>query len=101
MKDKVLSLRGIVGIYSANSVGDDIRIYADESRARVAATFYGLRQQAETDNDEPYMCISDFVAPEASGVPDYLGLFANGCFGVEDMIKPFKEQVGCNQKCNA
>lgn len=74
-------------------MGDDIRIYKDESRADVAATFYGLRQQAEKDNDEPYMCISDFVAPESSGVPDYLGLFANGCFGVEDMIEPFKAQV--------
>ena len=93
MKEKVLSLRGIVGIYPANSVGDDIRIFTDESRAEVAASFYGLRQQAEKDNDEPYMCISDFIAPEASGVPDYLGLFANGCFGVETMIQPFKQQV--------
>ena len=93
MKDKVLSLRGIVGLYPANSIGDDVRIYADEARTDAVATFYGLRQQAEKDNDEPYMSISDFIAPEASGVPDYLGLFANGCFGVEDMIAPFKEQA--------
>ena len=93
MEDKVLSLRGIVGLYPASSHGDDIHVYTDESRGEVAATFYGLRQQAEKDNDEPYMSISDFIAPEASGVPDYLGLFANGCFGVEEMIKPFKAQV--------
>lgn len=93
MEEKVLSLRGIVGIYPANSVGDDVRIYTDEARQQVNATFYGLRQQAEKDNDEPYMCISDFIAPEASGVADYLGLFANGCFGVDDMIAPFKQAV--------
>ena len=89
----MLSLRGIVGLYPASSHGDDIHVYTDESRGEVAATFYGLRQQAEKDTDEPYMSISDFIAPEASGVPDYLGLFANGCFGVEEMIKPFKAQV--------
>ena len=38
---------------------------------------HGLRQQAEKlDNTEPYLCLSDFVAPKESGISDYIGLFA-------------------------
>jgi hypothetical protein len=44
----------------------------------VVARFHGLRQQAEKDGgDEPYYCLSDFVAPRSSGTVDYLGMFAN------------------------
>lgn len=90
----MLRLKGIVAIYAANSVGDDIEIYPDEERQQAQCRFFGLRQQAEKENDtEPYMCISDFIAPKASGVPDYLGLFANGTFGVEDMVEKFKADV--------
>jgi hypothetical protein len=43
----------------------------------VRAKFFGLRQQAEKDGDnEPYMCVSDFVAPKGSGLVDYIGMFA-------------------------
>ncbi len=68
---------GAVGIFPANSSGDDIEVYTNETRSEVAARFHGLRQQAEKDSDEPYMCLSDFVAPRESGLKDYLGLFAN------------------------
>lgn len=55
--------------------------------------FHGLRQQAEKD-DPPYFCLSDFIAPRDSGVADYIGLFANASFGVEEMVDYFKAQVG-------
>jgi cobalamin-dependent methionine synthase I len=51
-----------------------------------------LRQQAEKD-DPPYFCLSDFIAPRDSGVADYIGLFANASFGVEEMVDYFKAQV--------
>ena len=54
--------------------------------------FHGLRQQAEKD-DPPYFCLSDFIAPRESGVADYIGLFANASFGVEEMVDYFKAQV--------
>ena len=92
---KLLQLKGIVGIYPANSAGDDVEVYADEGRQRVQCRFFGLRQQAEKENEaDPYMCISDFIAPKASGVPDYLGLFANGTFGVDEMVAKYKADVG-------
>jgi hypothetical protein len=51
------------------------QLYADETRTAKVATLYGLRQQAEKEADsaEPFLCLSDFVAPRASGVPDYVG----------------------------
>lgn len=54
--------------------------------------FHGLRQQAEKD-DPPYFCLSDFIAPKGSGVEDYIGLFANASFGVEEMVEHFKGQA--------
>merc|ERR1712205_205629 len=73
--NKRLKLNGIIGFYPANSVGDDIEVYADESRTTKTHTFHTLRQQAEKDVDEPYMALSDFIAPKDSGVKDYLGMF--------------------------
>ncbi|CAG8656232.1 7940_t:CDS:10, partial [Funneliformis mosseae] len=84
--------KGIVGIYPANSVDDDIQVYEDESRRKVASTFFGLRQQAEKEPKEPYFCLSDFIAPRASGIPDYLGLFAVGIFGAEELVKKFEDE---------
>lgn len=52
---KHVTLNGIVGIYPANAVGDDIEVYADESRETPTQTFYGLRQQSEKDDKaDPY-----------------------------------------------
>jgi 5-methyltetrahydrofolate--homocysteine methyltransferase len=89
--NKKLTLRGIVGIYPANAVGDDIEIYEDESRGRIQCRFFGLRQQAEKD-DPPYFCISDFIAPRDTGMVDYLGLFANSVFGAEELAEKFKAE---------
>lgn len=47
---KHVTLNGIVGIYPANAVGDDIEVYADETRDTPIQTFYGLRQQSEKDD---------------------------------------------------
>ena len=68
--EKLLQLVGIVGLYPANSVGDDIEVYSDESRSEILAKFHGLRQQVEKENDDPYACISDFIAPRDTGIVD-------------------------------
>ncbi len=58
---------------------------------QVAAKFFGLRQQAEKDNEEPYFCVSDFVAPKGSGVGDYIGMFAcSAGHGLEDVVAEYK-----------
>ena len=66
----------VVGFFPANSVGDDIEIYTDESRAHVLTTFHMLRQQTKKSNGKANLCLADFVAPKSSGIPDYIGGFA-------------------------
>jgi 5-methyltetrahydrofolate--homocysteine methyltransferase len=57
-------------------VGDDIEIYADDARANVLTTLHTLRQQSPKSDNQPYLALSDFVAPRETHVPDYLGAFA-------------------------
>ena len=73
---KLLTANGALGLFPANSVGDDIEVYADESRKEVVAVFRTLRQQAEKTDGQPYYALADFIAPKDSGIPDYLGGFA-------------------------
>ncbi|MDR7378893.1 5-methyltetrahydrofolate--homocysteine methyltransferase [Rhodoferax ferrireducens] len=76
-----LTANGVIALYPANTVNDDdIVFYTDESRSEVAMTWYGLRQQTEKQAVDgvmrPSRCLADFVAPQASGVADYAGMFA-------------------------
>eukprot|EP00775_Hariotina_reticulata_P002950 gene2950-3235_t len=89
--NKRVRLNGIVGFYPANSVGDDIEVYADDSCGEAVCKFYGLRQQAEKDGDDPYMCVSDFIAPKGSGLVDYVGAFAcSAGHGLEEVVAGYK-----------
>jgi 5-methyltetrahydrofolate--homocysteine methyltransferase len=81
----------VLGLYPAASVGDDIEIYADESREDVAMVWHCLRQQAEKPDDRANLCLADFVAPKASGVPDYIGAFSvTAGIGVPERVRAFE-----------
>jgi len=69
-----LKCSAVIGIWRANSVGDDIEIYEDDDREKACQTFYGIRQQLDTDQ-KVCMCQSDFIAPKGVA-KDYLGMFA-------------------------
>ncbi|XP_072312800.1 methionine synthase [Eucyclogobius newberryi] len=90
--------RGLVGFWQAQSRGDDICLYREDVQVsgdtEPTAVFHGLRQQAEKDpsNPEPYLCLSDFIAPLDSGVKDYLGLFAVAVFGAEELSQQFQDK---------
>jgi 5-methyltetrahydrofolate--homocysteine methyltransferase len=91
MEKKRLKLNGLIGFYPANSVGDDIEVYPDETRGTKSHTFHTLRQQAEKDTEEPYMALSDFIAPKESGVKDYLGMFvATAGIGLDELTAEYK-----------
>merc|ERR1719387_777736 len=91
IKKKTLKAKGVIGIWPANAVGDDIEVYDPKSGSTVG-TFHTLRQQEERE-DTTYYAMSDFVAPKASGVKDYVGAFAVSCgFGCEDVCKKLREQ---------
>ena len=90
-----LTASGVVGLYPANAVDDDIVFYTDESRSQVAMTWHGLRQQAEKQMDggvlRPSRCLADFVAPRGVA-PDYAGVFAvTAGLGVEKKEKYFQD----------
>ena len=68
--------KAVFGLFPANAVGDDIEIYADETRSEVLMTWHGLRQQHERPAGKPHYCLADFVAGKDSGVADYVGAFA-------------------------
>ena len=71
---KWLTANGVIGLFPANSVGDDIEIYSDESRSQIAMTYHSLRQQAEKPPGRPNLALADFIAPK--GIQDYIGGFA-------------------------
>jgi len=74
--EKWLQANAMIGFFPANSVGDDIEVYADDTRKEVIATFRMLRQQTRKIAGKHNLCLADFIAPKSSGVADYLGCFA-------------------------
>ena len=89
--EKWLVANGVVGFWPANSVGDDIEVYADESRANTIATLHTLRQQMTRERDRANLALADFVAPKDSGVDDYVGGFAvSAGIGEEDVARRFE-----------
>ena len=76
MEDGSVAARGVLGLWAANSVGDDIEIYGDDSRASPCAVLHTLRQQARKTSGRPNRALADYVAPRASGEDDYIGAFA-------------------------
>jgi 5-methyltetrahydrofolate--homocysteine methyltransferase len=86
--ERWLTANGALAFFPVNSVGDDIEIYTDESRRRLLFTWHGLRQQTRKPvidgRPNPNQCLSDFIAPKATGIADYIGLFAvTGGIGLE------------------
>ena len=75
-REGLLIARAVVGLYPANAVGDDIVLYANDSRSDPVAVLPCLRQQFGKGGGRPNLCLADFVAPACSGVPDYAGAFA-------------------------
>ncbi|MEL6360266.1 MAG: methionine synthase [Pseudomonadota bacterium] len=77
IREKPLTAHGVCGFWPANADGDDVVLFADETRAEELCRLHGLRQQiAKRDNGAPNYCLSDFVAPLSSGKADYIGAFA-------------------------
>jgi 5-methyltetrahydrofolate--homocysteine methyltransferase len=87
-----LTARAVYGFFPANAKGDDIEIYADESRSRRATVFHTLRQQNQKPEGQPNQALSDFVAPVGTR-PDYLGAFAvTTGIGSEALVDEFEKQ---------
>lgn len=90
--EKLLHANGVIGFWPANSVGDDIELYTDETRQHVITKIHTLRQQAEKAKDEPYYALADFIAPKDSGIIDYWGGFAvTAGIGCDELVAEFEK----------
>ena len=96
IREKWLTANAVVGFFPANSVGDDIEIYSDESRHEVSyRRFINLRNQVKRPGNAPNLCLADFIAPKESGRTDYIGAFANTAgIGIESKLKEFEKNYG-------
>jgi 5-methyltetrahydrofolate--homocysteine methyltransferase len=103
VEEKLLTAKGVYGLFPANRQGDDVELFTDGTRMRELARLYFLRQQVGKDDGQPYRCLADFVAPkharaaklpgEAKSVPaaDHVGAFAvTAGIGLDELVKKFK-----------
>jgi 5-methyltetrahydrofolate--homocysteine methyltransferase len=89
--EKWLTASGVIGLFPANAVGDDIQVYTDESRREVLRTLHQLRQQTEHRPGVPHRSLADYVAPLETGVRDYVGAFAvTAGLGSGERVAAFK-----------
>ncbi|PYK17784.1 MAG: methionine synthase, partial [Verrucomicrobia bacterium] len=100
----LLVARGVHAFWRANSVGDDVDLYADDDRTKKRATFYFLRQQIQKPAGQFNHCLADYVAPANGGsfdsaqdrrrppLQDYLGGFAVSVHGADEVAEEFKQQ---------
>tara|TARA_B100001057_G_scaffold121737_1_gene120558 strand:+ start:2105 stop:4783 length:2679 start_codon:yes stop_codon:yes gene_type:complete len=94
LRDKSLKAKAVFGLFPANSNGDDIEVYEDESRKKTLTKFITLRQQLQKRDGEPNYSISDFIAPKDSKVKDYVGCFCvTTGFGTDELSKQYEDKI--------
>lgn len=90
-EEKWLTANGVIGLWPANAVGDDIELYLSEERSEPHVVLHHLRQQGQHRAGVPNRALSDFVAPKSTGLRDYVGGFAvTAGLGGQDKIAEFK-----------
>ncbi len=90
---QLLTANAVIGFFPANSVGDDIEIYTDESRKHEQTVVHTLRQQMQRNDDRSNIALADFVAPADSGVADYIGGFAvTAGIGIQQLVARFEAE---------
>ena len=93
IEKKLITARGVYGLFAANAVCDDVELYTDETRTKVLERFHFLRQQANKEGAEPCRSLADFIAPKATGLRDHIGAFAvTSGIGLKELCDGFKAQ---------
>ena len=88
--ERWLIARGVIGLWPANAVGDDVELYTDDTRTAVMEPVHFLRQQMKKTRGQN-VCLADFVAPKETGIKDYMGGFAvTAGLGCETRAKAFE-----------
>ena len=93
IESRLLRARGSYGFWPANSDGDDIVLYTDDTRANELLRFNMLRQQESLPSGQANRSLADFIAPRSSGVADYIGAFAvTAGLGADELVKRYEKQ---------
>ncbi len=92
--NKLLTAKAVIGFYPANTINDDdVAIYVDDHRQQTQMTFHFIRQQMIKRNAKPNLCLADFIAPQTTGIQDYLGGFAvTAGVGLDHLVKTYEQQ---------
>jgi 5-methyltetrahydrofolate--homocysteine methyltransferase len=91
IEKKLITARGVYGFFPASAVGDDVELYADDTRGQVLERFHFLRQQSNKEGDEPCRSLADFIAPKETGLPDHIGAFAvTSGIGLKELCDGFR-----------
>jgi 5-methyltetrahydrofolate--homocysteine methyltransferase len=72
---KLLTVKAVFGIFPAVSDGDDVKVFSDTSKTEVISLLRFLRNQETKEKGVPNLSLSDYIAPETSGLTDHIGTF--------------------------
>jgi 5-methyltetrahydrofolate--homocysteine methyltransferase len=93
IEKKLITARGVYGLFPANAVGDDVELYTSGKRDQVLERFHFLRQQANREGSEPCRSLADFIAPKEIGLRDHIGAFAvTSGIGLKELCDRFKAE---------
>lgn len=93
VSQRLLTARGVYGFWPAASDGDDVVVFADETRTSERIRFTMLRQQERMADGRPNLSLADFVAPQSVPVHDYVGAFAvTAGLGTDDLVRQFEDR---------
>ena len=93
IEKKSIVARGVYGFFPASAVGDDVELYADDTRTQVIDRFHFLRQQTNKEGSEPCRSLADFIAPKETGLADHIGAFAvTSGIGLKELCDRFRSE---------
>jgi 5-methyltetrahydrofolate--homocysteine methyltransferase len=93
IEKKLITARGVYGLFPASAVGDDVELYTDGARDKVLERFHFLRQQSNKEGTEPCRSLADFIAPQETGLPDHIGAFAvTSGIGLKELCDRFRSE---------
>ena len=92
ISEKQLQANGVIGLFPANAIGDDIELYTDENRDNVLTVLHTLRQQTQKTGGNPNQALADYIAPKETGINDHIGVFAvTAGIGIEPLVEQFEK----------
>jgi 5-methyltetrahydrofolate--homocysteine methyltransferase len=93
IRERLITARGVYGLFPASAVGDDVVLYKEDSREEELLRLHFLRQQAGRDGSKPCRSLADFIAPRETELPDHVGAFAvTAGIGAKELCDRFRAE---------